>query len=322
MGIAPIATVVASDDAPFARQSLDDAWWTGPLLAASPATLPQGHVLVEPYVYDSMINGQYDSMGGRHAAPRQNEYGSLTYLLYGLTDATTIGVIPRFGFNAPSQGPSSSGIGISDITAQGAFRLSRFLDRGWLPAMSLVVAETLPTGRYDHLENRPSDGLGAGAYTTTVSLYSQYYLWMPNGRILRTRLNVSQSWSNEVGIEDTSGYGTSQGFRGHASPGNSLTIDSAWEYSATRNWVAAIDVAYVDTGSTRVVGSYPQALNGGSVPASVRSESGASRSLSLAPAIEYNWTSTVGIIVGAKWVVAGHNTSAYVAPVAAINLVF
>ena len=28
------------------RQSRDDAWWTGPLLAASAATLPQGHFLV------------------------------------------------------------------------------------------------------------------------------------------------------------------------------------------------------------------------------------------------------------------------------------
>ncbi|MBV8805065.1 MAG: hypothetical protein JO042_08460, partial [Sinobacteraceae bacterium] len=34
------------------RQSRDDAWWTGPLLAASPVTLPQGHFLIEPYVFD------------------------------------------------------------------------------------------------------------------------------------------------------------------------------------------------------------------------------------------------------------------------------
>lgn len=315
-------SAAAEDEAPAARQSLDDAWWTGPLLAASPATLPQGHVLVEPYVYDSIVDGQFDSTGARHATARQNNYGSLSYLLYGLTDTTSIGVIPRFGFNDPSQGPSGAGIGIGDMGAQVAHRLSRFLDRGWLPLMSLVIGETLPTGRYDRLGNRPSDGLGTGAYTTTVSLYSQYYLWMPNGRILRTRLDVSQSWSKQVGIEDTSVYGTLQGFRGHASPGNSLTIDSAWEYSVTRNWVAALDVVYVDSGSTRVVGDYPQPLNGRSMLASVQSESGSSKSLGLAPAIEYNWTSAVGVIVGAKWGAAGRNISTGVIPVAAINLVF
>jgi len=34
------------------RQSLDDAWWTGPMLAPSAATLPRGHFLIEPYFYD------------------------------------------------------------------------------------------------------------------------------------------------------------------------------------------------------------------------------------------------------------------------------
>ena len=29
-------------------QSLDDAWWTGPMLAPSAATLPRGHFLIEP----------------------------------------------------------------------------------------------------------------------------------------------------------------------------------------------------------------------------------------------------------------------------------
>jgi hypothetical protein len=31
------------------RQSLDDAWWTGPMLAPSAATLPRGHFLIEPF---------------------------------------------------------------------------------------------------------------------------------------------------------------------------------------------------------------------------------------------------------------------------------
>ena len=32
-----------------ARQSLSDAWWTGPIAAAGADTLPPGHVLFEPY---------------------------------------------------------------------------------------------------------------------------------------------------------------------------------------------------------------------------------------------------------------------------------
>ena len=35
---------------PVVRQSRDDAWWTGPMLANSAETLPKGHFLVESYL--------------------------------------------------------------------------------------------------------------------------------------------------------------------------------------------------------------------------------------------------------------------------------
>lgn len=70
----PITVWAVSDEAPALRQSLDDAWWTGPLLAASPATLPPGHVLIEPYLYDSIAYAQYDNTGARRAlAPSRNK---------------------------------------------------------------------------------------------------------------------------------------------------------------------------------------------------------------------------------------------------------
>lgn len=308
----------ASAQAADTRQSLDDAWWTGPLLAASPGTLPPGNVLIEPYIFDAMLDGHYDKSGNRHSTARESDFGSQTYLLYGLVDGVTLGLIPRFGFKDPPQGSSSSGIGVGDVTVQAAFRLTQFQDAGWLPAMSFVVAETLPTGKYDRLGTHTSDAFGGGAYTTALSIYSQYYFWMPNGRILRTRLDLTQSWSNDVDLRDVSVYGTPDGFRGHAAPGNSSVANVAFEYSMTRNWVAALDVIYERDGSTRVSGRYPQ----GPQSVDVRTASGTSQSVAFAPAIEYNWSGNVGIIVGAKIVTAGHNTTAAVIPVAAVNLVF
>jgi len=320
LAVLPMCAVLASEQDPSLRESLDDAWWTGPLLAASPATLPEGHVLVEPYIFDDITDGDFNNAGARHAIPRQNDFGSLTYLLYGLTDDVTIGAIPHFNFNDPGHGQKASGIGVGDTVIQGAYRLSRFLDGGWLPALSFVVGETLPTGRFDQLGDRPSAGLGAGAYTTSASIYSQYYLSTPNGRILRTRLNFSQSWSSRVYIEGVSVYGTAQGFRGQARPGNSTTIDSAWEYSVTQMWVAALDIAYVHGAATSVTGRYLQSSGDSAV---VQSELTSSHSVSLAPAIEYNWSSTAGIIIGAKWTAAGRATGAAIVPIAAaINLVF
>lgn len=38
-------------------ESLRDAWWTGPLLAPSAATLPHGHIYIESYMYDRSPDG-------------------------------------------------------------------------------------------------------------------------------------------------------------------------------------------------------------------------------------------------------------------------
>jgi hypothetical protein len=56
-------------------------------------------------------------------------------------------------------------------------------------------------------------------------------------------------------------------------------------------------------------------------PSSAILNSGWSSSFGFAPAIEYNLTSTLGVIVGMRLVPAGHNSSSSVAPVVAINFV-
>jgi len=304
------------------RQSRDDAWWTGPLLAASAATLPQGHFLIEPYLYDSMVYGRYDRNGTRLATAREHDIGSLTYVLYGLMDRVSVGLLPRFGLKGATQGQSSSGIRVGDLGLQGQYRLTQFQEGHWLPTISLVVGETLPTGKYDRLDARPGDGFGAGAHTTTLSLYSQSYFWMRTGRIVRARLDLSYSRADQVAVEGVSVYGTPAGFRGHAWPGDSFTVDSAWEYSLTRNWVLALDAVYEHDASTRVAGGYVVQRGSVSQPVNLVESSGSSDSLAFAPAIEYNWNGHVGVIFGAKLVARGRNTAATITPVTAVNLIY
>jgi len=285
---------------PIARQSLTDAWWTGPILAASANTLPRGHILIEPYVYDVI---------GTHSS----ELGSLTYALYGLTDKLTVGTVPTGGFNRVSDGLSSSTIELGDVPVQAQYRLTQFHPGSWIPTSSINVSESFPTGQYDRLGNHPSDGLGSGAFTTTLASYSQMYLWLPNRRILRTRFDVSEALSSNVTVQDVSVYNTTAGFSGHASPGNSFFADSSWEYSVTRRWVVATDLTYRHTANTRVTGT-----NGTS---SITLNSGSSDAFGFAPAVEYSWKSTIGIIFGTRVIPASHNTNATITPVMAINFV-
>src|SRR5690348_12820939 len=85
IGCAPPALAQTAADASPPRQSVDDAWWTGPMLANSAATLPRGHFLVEPYLYDA-------------SSSQADGYGSLTYMLYGVSDRFTAGLVPVFGY--------------------------------------------------------------------------------------------------------------------------------------------------------------------------------------------------------------------------------
>jgi hypothetical protein len=303
------ASAAAADEL---RESRDEAWWTGPLLAPSPATLPQGHALVEPYLFDVITS-----------APTAHDLGSLTYILYGITDRVTAGLIPHFGYNQPSGAPSSSGVGFGDLTLQAGYGLTQYQDGGNTPAISLVVQETLPTGRYDRLTSA-SDGFGAGAYTTALAVYSQDYFWMPNGRILRGRLDLTYAFSSSVSVQGLSVYGTADGFSGRAYPGDAFTADAAGEYSITSNWVLALDVVYQHNASTSVSGSVPgsSAPPAGTTAMAYQSESGSSWSIVLAPAVEYNFSSAVGIILGVRIIEIGRNTTSSVTPAVAVNMVF
>jgi hypothetical protein len=47
------------------------------MLAPSAATLPQGHFLIEPYLYDVIQQGEFDREGVKRKAAESNGFGSL-----------------------------------------------------------------------------------------------------------------------------------------------------------------------------------------------------------------------------------------------------
>jgi hypothetical protein len=306
LGLALCATPALAQDRPDdavtapdkPRQALDDAWWTGPMLANSAATLPKGHALVETYVFDQIS----DHVGS---------YGSLTYLLYGVTDTLTLDARPMFGFN-PSRG--SSGVGIGDLTLQAQYRLTTFDAASGRPALAVSLLHSLPTGKYDRLGARPGDGLGSGAHGTTLALYAQHYAWLPNGRLLRTRLNLSASVSGKAGVEDASVYGTIDGFRGTAKPGASFSIGTSAEYSVTRSWVLALDLTYGHAAATTVTGRDPTGP--------VRLRSGPADTVAIAPGIEYSWKPNLGVLLAARIIPRSRNTTPSITPAIAINFVY
>jgi len=103
-------------------------------------------------------------------------------------------------------------------------------------------------------------------------------------------------------------YGTAGGFDGTARPGASLSFDNAWEYSLTRNWVLATDFYYRHD-----------------EPTSVRDANGIRRTSSFdtfafVPAVEYNWSARIGVIVGARYIAARGNNPRSLTPIVALSV--
>jgi hypothetical protein len=290
---------------PVVRQSRGDAWWTGPMLANSAETLPKGHFLIETYLYDV-------------ATAHADGFGSRTYMLYGLADRFTVGMIPIIGYNRVSAGPDSSGIGLGDIEVMAQYRLTEFREGSAWPTFAVQLQQAFPTGKYDRLGNRPSDGMGSGAYATTLALLSQTWFWLPNGRILRARFNLSQTFSGSADVQGVSVYGTDDGFRGRAKPGRAFLADASLEYSLTRNWVLALDLFYSHNRNVRVTGRETDADGTAGGKLMVR-DIGSTAAFGFAPAVEYSWTSHLGLLVGVRMIPARGNTPSSITPVMAIN---
>lgn len=285
------------------RQSPDDAWWTGPMLSNSAATLPKGHALIESYAFDQ-IQGDTSS------------YGSLTYLLYGVTDTLTVGAKPMFGAASGQGGRLRAGIG--DITLSAQYRLTPPKAPAGKPTIAVSLQYSLPTGRYDRLDTQPGVGLGSGVHATTLSLYAQQYFWLPNGHIFRARLNIASAWSDKARIDGASVYGTAAGFAGRASPGPRFDVGVSGEYSVTRNWVLGLDLVTSRTASTKISGT---TMSAGGSPSTVRLDLPRAQSWGIAPAIEYSWRPNLGVLLAARFIPRGQNVPGSVTPAVAINWV-
>lgn len=298
----PAELPTTAPETPPAEQAMEDAWWTGPMLAAGAGSLPRGRWLVEPYLFDVKSKGS-------------DSFGSLTYVLYGVSDRITVGAIPTF-FHAQVDGaPNSSGLRLGDLQVQAQYELTKFRKGQWVPTSSVVVQQTLPTGDYDRLDGRGADGFGGGAYATTVGYYTQTYWWAPNGRIARFRLNTAATLSRATNVRDDSVYGTPAGFRGRAKPGASWLVNGAVEYSVTSNWVVALDMVYRHDEPTEVSGV-------GRAGELIRYDTGVHDSFAVAPAVEYNFSPTVGVLAGLRVIPPMGGRRSSVTPALALNYVY
>ena len=109
-----------------------------------------------------------------------------------------------------------------------------------------------------------------------------------------------------------SSYGTDNEFLGSVKPGVSLQTGIGTSYALTQRWVLALDFLQKYGRGFRTTGV--------DVGGGVSSRRVSTASTAIAPAVEYNWSGSVGVIAGVAFTTAGRNTGAYVAPQIALAM--
>ncbi|MBI2784906.1 MAG: hypothetical protein HYX60_00785 [Legionella longbeachae] len=288
-------------------------WFTGPIFAGSGHTIPRGHTNFEIYGIDVLSNGKYNNSGNVINTPLFKSILINPLLTHGFTDWMDIQVSVPYAYNA-TRGMSYNHVADNSLGA--GFQLIEQKKHKLLPDLRLFIQEIFPTGKFEQLSPvlLGTDSTGLGSYRTNITLNFQYLAEVFNSHYLRTRLIYSRLYSTPVNVTGLSSFGGTLNTRGKIDPGTESDIDLAFEFTLTQNWVAVME-GYITQGGANNFSGILNTVNDGDTP----SFRGNFYETGLAPAIEYNITSNVGIIGGVWFPVKGQNTSHFISYVVALN---
>lgn len=294
--------------------SIAGPWFTGPILAGSGHTIPKGHTNFELYDFNTVVQGIYDQHGKVTPLSDNASYSLNPILTRGLTNRIDAQIILGYNFNR-NMGASDNEIG--DTTAGFGFQILEQKGSKWRPDLRLSVLEIFPSGKFDHLNptKNGTDSSGLGSYQTAFNLNFQRLTNFNDKHYLRTRFNVGYVLAGDVHIQGLSAYGGPPTTDGIVNPGNVTSADLAAEYSLTQNWVAVMEVNASRREASRFSPhpEFTDITDYDTIGHDVGDQ------VSLAPALEFNFTPNVGLIGGMWFPVYGRSTAKFLSYVLAIN---
>lgn len=297
------------------HQVYAEPWFTGPLLAADGKSVEQGHASLETYTYFTSTPSGVVNRSLKLVTTSANSDTVVNPIFtYGLAKKVDVELNLPYVSNH-NQGKTGKYIG--DISAQLGWQIFEQNKELWHTDTRITLQEIFPTGPYQKLNPafKGTDGSGSGSYQTVLGLNFQHL--KPLGKIfyLRTRLNFSYLYATSVDINGYNSYGGNAKTNGRINPGNQGIIDLAGELSLTQNWVIVMEGYYFNQEASKFKG-YP-GVSQHKVPLILGYNT--INSISLAPAIEYNFSTNYGIIAGAWYSVSGNSTSNFTSVIIAFS---
>ncbi|HSX03308.1 MAG TPA: hypothetical protein VLG76_01115 [Rhabdochlamydiaceae bacterium] len=301
----------------FARaKTMFNPWYTGPLLTPSYHVVPAGLYNLQPYLFVTDNYAAFDKNGRAHDTPDKIQTKFVPVFQFGITPWMNGIVQPQFiwvsqsGHHASRFGDTSVGVLVQLIA-----------ETTYGPGLTVSVQESLPSGKYQRLNPKKGgvDGVGSGSYQTTFGLlFGKLVWWEIPQHPMRFRAAFTYQISSRVEVHDFNSYGGGFGTKGKVHPGGNLAVDIGYEYSFTQRWVFATDFIYTFAFKTTFSGRPGVTATG--TPAAVGGPF--NDQISLAPAIEYNWSENLGVIAGVWFSPWGRNTSEFVSGVFSVNYVW
>ena len=304
-------------EAQFDRaKKMFNPWYTGPIVTPSASMMPVGVGNMQPYLFIADNYAAFNEDRKSISLPSNLvQVKGLFVLQTGVTDTTDILMTPSAIANWQSD---EFGGGFNDLGVTFGFLINN--QTRYTPQVKFTIAQTFPTGKYQNLSfnGLGLNATGGGAYSTQFGLvFGKLFFWTTQ-HPFNTRLFFGYQLSTTVHVENFNAYGGGFHTHGTVRPGNNFQADLGLELSLTERWVFATDIVYVATDRTTFTGN--PGVTAAGTPASVGS--GFNDNLSIAPAIEYNWSSSSGFIGGAWFSVYGRNSLNFAQAVLSVTFSF
>jgi len=291
-------------------------WYTGPLITGSANNVPKGKINMQAYLFLNNLYAEFNKDRKSIDVPDIFTVQPLILYQYGFTDFMDSTLILD-GFFRWRDREYAQGFG--DLSYSFGFQLMK--QTPYKPSVRLTIGEVFPTGKYRNFPPNKAaiSSTGGGVFTTQFALFFNKIFWELKKHPISVRLASIYALPNHrAHVKNFNSYGGGFGTDAHVCVGHSIQADLGIEVSLTQKWVFAFDVAYDFAFETTFRG-----FAGVNADGSFASVGGPSNdNLSLAPAIEYNVSSTGGFIGGIWFSVTGRNSGNFIAGVISYTQLF
>lgn len=301
-------------------------WLTGPLLASSGNIVPVGHINFQPYIVATARTSFYNNDWQSDAIDTLWNLQFRTPLWIGLTEWADFKISPVWNWNERN-GIQQWTLGDFGLQLDIQLHKDTLPYKNWLPSVKVSIRENFPTGKYQKLNPNKfgTDSNGRGCYTTFFSLNMSKLIYLYDTHFLNLFFDIGYGLPTKVHVKGFNAYGGGYGTDGVVTPERTFFAVFAAEYSLSRHWAVACDVLATvvsSTGFSGYVGMIPgtptdEDIEPMGIPAVNDNQAGIQYTVS--PAIEYNWSENLGLIVGAWLSFAGKNSSHFTSGVISLN---